>query len=419
MKIWIVQTGEPLHCDGGSLRPMRAMNLANTLTARGHDVTIWSSDFYHQAKRHRNGKFVSISYNQQLTINLIPSPGYYKNIGLGRLFDHAVLAYRLRRLLRATDLAVPDVAFVGYPPIEVASVAIKWCKAKGVPCIVDIKDQWPTLFLEAVPKKLRLVVRAALFPYFWAGKVAVKTADVRCSMSRSYMKWISRFSGRPESTSDIIAPLTVREPVVLDTELRSAREWWAQHGVDLSKKNKFIFVGSFMSVFDFNAIRDAAYRLSQQGVDCQFVICGSGGSELEIKQLMANTPNVVFPGWIDLPKIISLADSAVAALIPYKNIENFTLNIPNKIVDALALGLPIISTLDGEVGALIRENCIGYCEAGADGERLAIEMDRMLRFPESTRDSGKRAQKIYRDRFDFDAIYGSLADRIEAMSVRV
>jgi len=419
MKIWIFQTGEPLHCDGTSVRPMRAMNLANTLIAREHEVTIWSSDFMHQTKRHRNGKFVSLNYNERLTINLVPSPGYTKNIGFGRLLDHAVLAYRLRRLLRTADLAVPDVAFVGYPPIEVAVVAIKWCKSKGVPCIVDVKDQWPTLFLETVPKRIRSVVRAALFPYFWAGRVAVKTADVRCSMSGGYMKWISRFTGRPESASDIVAPLTVREPIVLDAELSSAREWWGHNGVDLSKKNKFIFIGSLMSVYDFSTIRDAAHRLSKQDVDCQFVICGRGGSELEIRNLMANIPNVVFPGWIDLPKIVSLAQSAVAALIPYKNIENFTLNIPNKIVDALALGLPIISTLDGEVGALIRENRIGHCEPGVDGERLAKEMERMLRFPESTKDAGERAKKIYRDRFDFDIVYGSLADRIEAICVRV
>ena len=31
MKIWILQTGEPLHIDKSGLRPMRAMNLSNAL----------------------------------------------------------------------------------------------------------------------------------------------------------------------------------------------------------------------------------------------------------------------------------------------------------------------------------------------------------------------------------------------------
>ena len=31
MKIWILQTGEPLYIDKSGLRPMRAMNLSNAL----------------------------------------------------------------------------------------------------------------------------------------------------------------------------------------------------------------------------------------------------------------------------------------------------------------------------------------------------------------------------------------------------
>lgn len=38
--IWIFQTGEPLHIDGGSARPMRAMNLSNALVQAGHRVVL-------------------------------------------------------------------------------------------------------------------------------------------------------------------------------------------------------------------------------------------------------------------------------------------------------------------------------------------------------------------------------------------
>ena len=60
MKIWILQTGEPLHIDSGKPRPMRAMNLSNKLVEKGHDVVLWSSAFNHQKKNHRtkNMKFI-------------------------------------------------------------------------------------------------------------------------------------------------------------------------------------------------------------------------------------------------------------------------------------------------------------------------------------------------------------------------
>jgi len=48
MLVWILQTGEPLNCDGNQLRPMRAINLSKALVAKGHKVEIISTRFFHQ-----------------------------------------------------------------------------------------------------------------------------------------------------------------------------------------------------------------------------------------------------------------------------------------------------------------------------------------------------------------------------------
>ena len=82
MIVWILQTGEPLHSDDGSPRSMRAMNLANALVNKGHDVILWSSGFYHQEKRHRSRIFEKIHINNKLEIRLIPSPGYKRNVSI-------------------------------------------------------------------------------------------------------------------------------------------------------------------------------------------------------------------------------------------------------------------------------------------------------------------------------------------------
>ena len=132
MKVWIFQTGEPLHCDARKPRPMRAMNLANTLVEKGHSVIIWSSSFYHQRKIHRTKLFKKIIINKKLEIRLIPSPGYKKNISIQRLFDHFMLAYNLKKKLEV-EKNLPDVAFVGYPPIETAFIMTSWLKKKKIP----------------------------------------------------------------------------------------------------------------------------------------------------------------------------------------------------------------------------------------------------------------------------------------------
>ena len=112
LTVWILQTGEPLHSDDGNLRPMRAMNLANALVDKGHNVILWSSGFYHQEKRHRSRIFEKVHINDKLEIRLIPSCGYKKHIGLMRLLDHFQLAWNLKKLLKK-EKTLPDVAFIG------------------------------------------------------------------------------------------------------------------------------------------------------------------------------------------------------------------------------------------------------------------------------------------------------------------
>ena len=192
--IWILQTGEPLQIDDG-FRPMRCINLSSELVKQGHKVTIWSSAFSHQTKLHRSKSFKVIEINQNLTINLIPSYGYKKNIGIARLFDHISLAWNLRKALKENNFPVPDIAFIGYPPIETAFVLGHWLEERDVPYIVDLKDQWPHLFLEIFPALLKPFFSVILFPYFLLGKKSLNMATGFTSMSEGYVSWMKKFSG--------------------------------------------------------------------------------------------------------------------------------------------------------------------------------------------------------------------------------
>ena len=98
MKIWILQTGEPIHIDKARLRPMRAMNLSNELVKSGHEVVIWSSNFDHFSKTHRSNTKSDFEVSKTLRIKLIDSRGYNSNIGLARLIDHAQLALNLKKM---------------------------------------------------------------------------------------------------------------------------------------------------------------------------------------------------------------------------------------------------------------------------------------------------------------------------------
>jgi glycosyltransferase involved in cell wall biosynthesis len=406
MKIWILQTGEPLHIDNDNPRPMRAMNLSNKLVAAGHSVVLWSSAFSHQGKRHRTSEYTVHKVDKNLEIRLIPSCGYQRHIGFARLIDHSQLAWNLKKLLKK-EKSVPDIAFIGYPPIETAAVMSKWLKARSVPMILDVKDLWPSMFIDALPSLLKPLAKITLYPYFYLAKRTIRDASSISSMAPLFLEWVLNFSNRIKTENDRVFRLTTPNDQISKEEALSATYWWEAQGVDLSKP-LVIFVGSFMSVFDFNPVIKAAENLD----NCQFVLCGSGDYIDSLKKKAGKMNNVYFPGWIDRSKIKVLAKNSLAALAPYKNIDNFMVNTPNKIVDALSLGLPILSPLRGEVKGLIDKYKIGFTYVD-NLEKCIMKLikDEKLQIALS-----KNSITLYKEQFDFNQVYDDFVIHMEKMA---
>jgi len=129
---------------------------------------------------------------------------------------------------------------------------------------------------------------------------------------------------------------------------------------------------------------------------------------------MKGLPNVVFPGWIDRLQMESLSNMSIASLAPYKNIDNFTLNIPNKVVDSFSLGSPILSPLKGEVATLIENNAVGFTY---DSDRLLSDcIQSLLDDNELQKQMSINAKKLYRREFEFNKVYDSLVFHLEKLA---
>ncbi len=414
MIVWIFQTGEPLHIDG-SVRGMRAMNLSNALIAKGHSVVLWATDFNHQKKLHRFKENRVIEVSDNLQIRLLRSPGYKRNIGPGRLVDHWLLASNLKKHLKK-ELLAPDVAFVGYPPIEAAAVMVEWLNKKNIPTLLDVKDQWPDMFLDIFPPHLKIFGRILFYPYFNIAKKAMRDATGLSTMSDGFLEWAREFSGRECGNKDRVFPLTAETGGTSESEIDHAKRWWDEYGVRNSGCANFCFIGSISQAFDFLPIKHAAELAIQNQVDIKFVICGDGGRASEVKYLMRDLPNVIFPGWIDRPKIEVLAGRSIASIAPYISTKNFVMNIPNKILDSLSLSLPLLSSLQGEVKDLLEKNNVGI-HYDPDNKYSLYECILKLLQGENARSKlSENAKKIYDEKFDFQCVYSSLVTHLETLA---
>ena len=284
-------------------------------------------------------------------------------------------------------------------------------KTKEVPIILDVKDLWPSMFVEVFPKIIQPIAKVIFYPYFYMARRTIKEATSLSAMAPAFLNWVLDFAHKDKNKNDKVFRLTSPQGRVVKEDIQIAQKWWSVQGVNGVKPVVF-FVGSFMSVFDFLPIAVAAKKLK----NVQFVLCGDGDYLREVKDTMLGLNNVIFPGWIDRPKIESLAKMSIASLAPYKNIDNFIVNTPNKIVDSLLLGLPILSPLKGEVAALIKRNKVGFTygvnmslseciQLLLDNNKLQIKM-------------AENAKNLYDEEFEFDKVYDSLVSHLESIATK-
>ena len=87
------------------------------------------------------------------------------------------------------------------------------------------------------------------------------------------------------------------------------------------------------------------------------------------------------------------------------------MSIPNKILDSLYFGLPIITGLKGEVENLIKKHNVGYfCDQSHSWSNNIVSC---LENPKKREILSLNAKSLYQEQFQSDFIYGEFVNFIE------
>jgi glycosyltransferase involved in cell wall biosynthesis len=144
-----------------------------------------------------------------------------------------------------------------------------------------------------------------------------------------------------------------------------------------------VFAGSFSRSFELKTVIEAGRRLDAEAPGrLRLVLCGSGNRWNQIEFAARDIDSVLVLPRLELRELTCLYKSASLGLAPYRNIENFQRNIPNKINEYLEMSLPVVAGVEGAIADLIDDHGVGIRYQPEDSISMASELTAIAKNPD-------------------------------------
>lgn len=411
MQVWLLHIGEDFPVDGPT-RSYRFGYLAQALQDKGHEVLRWAPTFRHNTKRQRFSADARVAITRRYDIQFVHSPGYQRNASLERLRTYRVLGRRFPQL--AERERPPDLIVAAIPSLEWAKAATDYGRAHRTPVVIDVRDLWPDVFLNALPGPAKRTGRFALAPYYRLARQACQRADAITAVSQSYLDWALHLAGRSRQPHDSLAPLGFEPAPVPEETLQDKVAELRARGID-PERPTCMFAGSFERSYDLTTVIGAARRLRAAGRrDVQFVLCGDGSTLPACQRLAAGLDNVHLLGWVDAATLRAVASISSIGLCAYAH--DALQSLPNKPFEYMAGHLATVSSLSGDLAALLEQHDCGVTYRAGDAEYLACSLRRLVDNPARLQTLCSNGYNAWRRNFRSSTIYSRYVDHLTALT---
>lgn len=407
MKIWLLQVGEPLPTDQPPPRMLRTGQLATYCADQNDRVVWWTSAFSHQTKELRSrGSYRIATEHSNYQIEIVKALGYRGHASLRRLMDEILVAFRILKHSRKYDS--PDIIVVSLPTLSAVFAARAMARKHSAKLVVDIRDLWPDILVNKLEGGIKVRLGRLLV---WVLRKylrrVLKGADSLIGTSPMFVNWGQNLAGRNPTNHDAHFPISVERQSLNHPSFR------IQALVEpLQDKPIAIFAGTLVPQFDFSTVEVAARRNPQLNI----LVCGDG--PLREKLLEDSPGNMHITGWLGQEDLQWVLSRASVGLAPYKSTKDFELNFPNKFVEYLASGLPIISSIQkGPAYEMIASNQIGSSIPLTDQDAWAAALKFWCEISDDeTTSLQARCQFLYKQNFDSGVINSAMRNHLRMVN---
>jgi glycosyltransferase involved in cell wall biosynthesis len=457
MNIWLINPFDELPGEGPE---QRYACLARHLAARGHAVTWISADFHHRKKEKRTQTGAPIAALAQRSATadrsppfssepasaspvpaagaspfsggsaallLLPAPPYRSNTSLKRLHSHRVWARNVRAHLlhqvKSGALPAPDLILASTPPLEGAAAAIQLGKALKARVIIDVMDLWPENWLSLLPahRSAQALGRLLLTPWTRLARRVFRDADALSAQSHAFGEYVCG-NAAPHicylgATPAPSAPKkgSARELCAFDEQQKETDKSAQLHGLTPSSSPalRLLYLGAMGRFYDIETVLQTMRLAKEAGLDWHLTLAGTDpeGSWQSRARELGLTEVVRFPGFLQREDLEALLRASQIGLIPMNPASGVA--VPYKVGDYLAHGLPVVSSLPGELNALLTDTGAGLTYRFGDAEDLFNTLQHYASHPKKRIAAGHAAQTLFQSHFNREITYPHWAEWIE------
>lgn len=278
-----------------------------------------------------------------------PNKGFVKRIlsYFSFMFSSVIQSYN--------KIGKQDVIIASSPPYTVGISGMVLGKLKKIPFVFEVRDLWPESIVQLGQVKNRFIIKLLE----WIELRMYKGASLIVGISDPFVDFISS-KGIPKEKIEIIkngVNLELFQPQEPDVKLKNS----------LGLSDKFIvsYFGTFGLAQGLESILRTAEILKLNN-NIHFLFIGDGADReklLDLKNRL-NLKNVTIIKPVPKKEIVKYYSISDVMLVPLRNLSLFNSALPSKMFEIMAMGKPIIHTVDGETRELLGKEKVGiYVEA--------------------------------------------------------
>jgi colanic acid/amylovoran biosynthesis glycosyltransferase len=374
------------------------LNQITGMIDRGHEVDIYAMSRFEAEKRHpqiesygllektRFFSDVPARYRDRLrkAVGLILSRGLWRRPGL---MVRSILAVKngrmginlrlLHRVLALADRGRYDVIHCQFGTLGPLALELKELGATDGAVVTSFRGYDITKVLASDPSHYDLLFRyGALF----------------LPVSKSLADKL-RAAGCPSDRTRI-----------LHSGIDCSRFRFAERCKRRDEPMRLLGIGRFVAKKGWSDAIEAVAAARKAGRDIQFTLVGDGELRHQIEDKIAACQiqdAVTLCGWRDHDEITRLLDESHVLIAPSVTAEDGDQEgIPNVLKEAMATGMPVLSTWHSGIPELVEDGMTGYLVPERDVAALSDRLISLCDHPERWAEMGRNARKKIEAEFD-------------------